>query len=282
MSLTVDIIGQGHHADVRRQAVEAWAGRAAVEQLRPEAPSGGAVPPPPADHWRGVDVAFVAVPTADHYRIAEAATKHGVHVFLEWPPATSLRECRSIVQLAEEAGVEVGVSRPLRYHALFDALGDARVQLITLRHEVGRDTLAFWPPRCAEALDLCCALAQSHGVDRIDAEAVPRNVAWPEALAFALRFQSGTYAQVSLARRARPAGYTGAVVGPRIQLEADLAADAVYQEGRRAKAPDDRSLVERETAAFLEAIAQGRVPPVTVLDGLHTMRLAERLMARLR
>jgi predicted dehydrogenase len=216
--------------------------------------------------------------------VAQAAARHGVHLFLEWPPATSIRECESIVQLAEEAGVEVGVSRPLRFHPLLDALGDQRVHLIVLRQEVDANTPAFWPPRCADALDLCCALAQSHSIQRIDAEAVPRHAAWPEAIAFALRFHSGTYAQVSLYRRQQPGDDLLYVAGADMQLESDLEGTTLHGH----PSPGDavtragQSAVEQETTAFLDALKAGQIPPVTVLDGLHTMRLVERLMEQLR
>lgn len=284
--MNVSIIGRGQHADLRRRVVEAWSGAARLIQPDhvpdpSEQDPGAALPD---DLFRDTDVAFVTVPTASHYHVAQAAARQGVHLFLEWPPATSVRECESIVQLAEEAGVEVGISRPLRFHPLFDALDDQRVHLIVLRQEVDASTPAFWPPRCADALDLCCALARSHSIQRIDAEAVPRHAAWPEAIAFALRFHSGTYAQVSLYRRQQPGDDLLYVAGADFQMESDL--DGTELHGRPALDEDtthnERSPVEQETEAFLDAITAGQIPPVTVLDGLHTMRLVERLMEQLR
>jgi predicted dehydrogenase len=236
--------------------------------------------------FHDIDVAFVTVPTASHYHVAQAAARHSTHLFLEWPPATSIRECESIVQLAEEAGVEAGLSRPLRFHPLFDVLtDDQRVHLIVLRQEVDASTPAVWPPRCADTLDLCCALARSHSIQRIDAEAVPRHAAWPEAIAFALRFHSGTYAQVSLYRRQQPGADLLYVAGADFQFESDFDGSALH--GR--PSPEDATITEdtqapvaQETEAFLDAIAAGQIPPVTVLDGLHTMRLVERLMEQLR
>ena len=42
------------------------------------------------------------------------------------------------------------------------------------------------------------------------------------------------------------------------------------------------SPIERETQAFLRAVAGQHPAPVSILDGLHTMRLVERLMEKLR
>lgn len=283
--MNITIIGSGQHADVRRRVVEARSGttqliqHARVPHLSEQDPAAAL----PDELFHDTDVAFVTVPTASHYHVAQAAARHGVHLFLEWPPATSIRECESIVQLAEEAGVEVGISRPLRFHPLLDALGDQRVHLIVLRQEVDTNTPAFWPPRCADALDLCCALAQSHSIQRIDAEAVPRHAAWPEAIAFALRFHSGTYAQVSLYRRQQPGEDLLYVAGANMQLESDLDGTALHGHPADGQdTPNDRSPIAQETGAFLDAITAGHIPPVTVLDGLHTMRLVERLMGQLR
>lgn len=284
--MNVSIIGSGQHADVRQAAIETRLDVARVTHrtrvLDWTDPDPDAIPPD--ELFDDTDVAFVTVPTASHYHVAQAAARHGVHLFLEWPPATSIRECESIVQLAEEASVEVGISRPLRFHPLFDILGEnQRIHLIVLRQEVDTSTPAFWPPRCADALDLCCALARSHSIQRIDAEAVPRHAAWPEAVAFALRFHSGTYAQVSLYRRQQPDEDLLYVAGANVQLESNL--DGTTLAGH--SAPETSSTatgspIGRETHAFLDAIAAGQIPPVTVLDGLHTMRLVERLMEQLR
>jgi predicted dehydrogenase len=284
--MNVTIIGSGQHADVRRRVVEARSGAAQLVQHArvPDLAEQDPAAALPNALFEDTDVALVTVPTASHYYVAQAAARHGVHLFLEWPPATSIRECESIVQLAEEAGVEVGISRPLRFHPLLDALDGRRVHLIVLRQEVDARTPAFWPPRCADALDLCCALARSHSIQRIDAEAVPRHAAWPEAIAFALRFHSGTYAQVSLYRRQQPGDDLLYVAGADFQLESDLDGTALH--GRPAlgdaATSDVRSPVEQETTAFLDALTADQIPPVTVLDGLHTMRLVERLMEQLR
>ncbi|NBB72745.1 MAG: hypothetical protein GVY35_03585, partial [Bacteroidetes bacterium] len=68
------------------------------------------------------------------------------------------------------------------------------------------------------------------------------------------------------------------------QLESDLDGTALH--GRpalgEAATNDVRSPVEHETAAFLDALTADQIPPVTALDGLHTMRLVERLMEQLR
>src|SRR5690606_30535982 len=80
-----------------------------------------------------IDVLFIGTPRGDRYHIADAAIRSGVHLFLEWPVATSIIECAALVRLAEEAGLECGVSRPLRYSRLLASLReDLRAQVISV------------------------------------------------------------------------------------------------------------------------------------------------------
>ena len=266
--MNVGIIGTGTKA--RERAVEALPGITFQ----------GVLDAAPLDAFlERVDVVFVTAPTAEHFRIAEVATKQGVHVFLEWPPATSLQECQAIIELSEEAGVEVGVSRPLRFHPVFETLPEgARASLILMRWERPLEDDAAWPHWLADAADLCCALSQSSSVQRIDAEAVRSASAWPDAVAFGLRFHSSTYAQVSIRRSAGPTGGALYVAGAGFEVEAALDENDAESQAY----VSEPSLVEAETRAFVRALAAQQPAPVSILDGLHTMRLVERLMKKLR
>lgn len=275
--MNIGIIGTGIHAAVRKQAVRKVAGVQQVEVLAKVPVVEGTDDARLNAFLDGVEGVFVTVPTAAHFRIAEAATKRGVHVFLEWPPATSIRECQDVVQLSEEAGVEVGVSRPLRFHPVFEALPEAwRAALILLRQEIDETEEVAWPRWLADAVDLCCTLAQSHSVQRVDAEAVRTSAPWPEAVACGLRFHSGSYAQVSIRRSPTGAAHALYAANGDFDVAADL---LVANDG-----PHDAyaSRLVAETQAFLHAIMQQQPVPVSILDGLHTMRLVERLMEKLR
>lgn len=268
--MRVGIIGTGVHARARARAAAALPG-VTVE---------GALGASPLDDFLArIDAVFVTVPTAEHFRIAEAATKRGANVFLEWPPATSIPECQAIVGLSEEAGVEVGVSQPLRFHPVFETLPEGgRASLILIRQTMPLAGDAAWPRWLAAAVDLCCALSQSSSVQRIDAEAVRGVSAWPDAVAFGLRFHSGAYAQVSIRRSAGSAGGALYAAGPGFEVEAAFGENDA---GSQAYV-SELSLVEAETRAFLRAVAGQQPAPVAILDGLHTMRLVEGLMKKLR
>ncbi|MGI9175908.1 MAG: Gfo/Idh/MocA family protein [Rhodothermales bacterium] len=275
--MTVGIVGSGAEATARMEALRALPEETDVRLLDavPDFAAvleagAGALPDVLDTFLDGVEAVFVAVPTSQRYQVAAAAAKRGRHVFLEWPPATSARECEAVVHLAEEAGVEAAVSRPLRFQPDVRSLSPtARADLIVLRQTLQAKEELPWPRHLADAVDLCCALARSHSVQRVDAEMVRGPAAQPEAVAFGLRFHSGTYAQASLRRGALASLTHLYAAGPGSTLDADLDTPCPI-------------LIQTETQAFLQALQQQHPVPVTALDGLYAMRLLERIMERLR
>ncbi len=270
--MRIGIIGDGERAEARRQSLNtlpdvAFAGTLASDACEVAASSG--ISSPLDVFLRPLDVVFIAVPTALHFVAAQAATKQGVHVFLEWPPATAVRECEALARLAEEARVEIGVSRPWRsLPPLKTWRTTYRASLLSL--QLGYPaTPPAWPSWLADALDLCTLLARSANIQRIDAQAVRQNAAWPQTVAFGLRFHNGVYAQVHI-RRTAP--YEGTLYLAGREEEHILALPS----------PHTPSLLTAEAQAFVQAVAQQKPAPTSILDGLHLMRLTERLMTKLR
>ncbi len=52
-----------------------------------------------------LDFVDIATPIPYHYAMAQAAFKHGLHVYLEKPPVVTIQYLRHLVQLQEQAGV---------------------------------------------------------------------------------------------------------------------------------------------------------------------------------
>lgn len=233
-------------------------------------------PAPTAASLRDVDVLFVGASSGERYEVAGEALRCGVHLFLEWPPATSMQECAELIRLAEEAGLECGVSRPLRFSRLFGGIDDeSRADVISLTlhgdpypTEVGRIGYRSTQLLMADAVDLSCYLAGSSSVQRVDAAAVHQDTARRDAALFSLRFHSGAYAQVFIRLNGSAAPATIYASGQGICVEGTL------------EAPEDA--LKRETAAFLTAIFEGQPSPVSAFDALQTMRIVERLQAVLR
>lgn len=216
------------------------------------------------------DVVFIATPPAERFRVTEIALREGAHCFVAWPPAPALRELEQLNRLAEEARVEVGVSRPLRFHPALRSVWDKTPPaLLVFRQQVGGHGVVPWHARLAEVVDLCCALAHSSSVLRIEGEAVRGGPTWLEAVAFGFRFHSGTYAQVLMWRD-----------GHDMTSELYLARTG-WHHWLRLEKTEDR-LVQAEVAAFLQALAARQPAPVSLLETLQVLRIVERLMGRLR
>ncbi len=217
-----------------------------------------------------LDVVFIATPPAERFRVTEIALRQGVHCFVAWPPAPALRDLERLNRLAEEARVEVGVSRPLRFHPVLQSLQQKIPPvLLVYRQQVGGQGVVPWHARLAEAIDLCCALAHSSSVLRIEGEAVRGGPTWLEAVAFGLRFYSGTYAQVLMWR-------DGEGTTPELYL-----ARTGWHRQVRLEAANNR-LQQAEVAAFLKALAARQPAPVSLLETIQVLHIVERLMSRLR
>lgn len=234
------------------------------------------------------DVVVMAVPTREHFPLAEAAAARGVHVFLGWPPTTSLDEGERLARRAEEAGIEIGAARPLPVEGLLTTQPAGWTpRLITLDMVAGPENdgeVPAWPRHLAGALDLCIALARRSEVQRLEAEAVRGPARELHAAALSLRFRNGAFAQ-ALIRNAASGGrsFRLVAVSPDGVAEADALEGplrAVGTPNPPAGAAFDPPPVEM--AAFFDALAAGRPAPFSILDGLSLMRLVERLMQRLR
>lgn len=216
-----------------------------------------------------LDALFVAAPLAERYTMARDAVERGVGVFVEWPPAPAMRNVQALSAAAEEAGVPVCVSRPLRYHPALAAL-ERPAQWVVLRRVVPAGTSVLAGHALADLADLCLFLVQGAALTRLDAQAVRDATRAPRALGFNLRFQNGAYAQA--ATHAGPA--------TSLHLHAHAATAALDAD---LYTPTDLDAArDAETRGFLDALASGTPPAVTLLDALQTLRLVERLWMRLR
>lgn len=303
MNLRVGLIGRGPHAEARRKAAEATAGVIFAEHL-PEATAAGVLQRQEA----ALDVVFTGSQAGRRVESARAALRQGRHVFLEWPPTASIPEAEQLAERAEEAGAEVGVSRPLRFHPLFEAVpGGVRADLLSVEGRFSPNGSVCWSRHLADTLDLCGALAGSRsrpgaGVRRFDAHVARSGEGRRlDAVAGGLRFHSGAYAQLDLRRRLADNGRSAIddptrrfyAAGAGFRLTTDLDAPTVtVQRGEHdattaTAGPDDhdafpQTLLYRETCAFLNALRAGRPVPVSILDALAVLRLAERFMQQLR
>ncbi len=67
------------------------------------------------------EIVDIVTPTVSHFNCASKALKHARHVFIEKPLTTTLFEARKLIDLAEEAGVNVQVGHVERFNPAFIA-----------------------------------------------------------------------------------------------------------------------------------------------------------------
>ncbi len=225
------------------------------DALPPVAAAGTGVAEALAAAGLAVDPAARAVvvggPQPERLAALRAAVAAGRHAFAAWPPG-SLSEADALVRDAYEAGVEVGVERPLA----FGAPGAARLVALALVTQG-----MAWPRAIAGALDVCAAAVGSREAASVSAHA-ERDGAALVAVAMTVRFRNGAFAQ-ALVRTGGAPGLTVYAAGEETRW---VPADAFGDEAR----------------AFLGALAAGAAPPFPLDDALATLRLAERVMAALR
>ena len=222
------------------------------------------------------DVVLVDGAVGERAGATRAAVDAGAHVFLAWPPGVSADEATALVARADEAGVEVGVARPLPVAGLLAGCPPgwtARVAALALDTVPG-GVLARIPAahRLAGALDLCTTLAASTDPARLDA-AVDGGLT-----TVSLRLRTGASAVVALRAGAEADAVRLVASGGGTTVEArslggPLCVDGVHP------AP---AAPEHEAVAFLRAVATGRHAPFPLDRALATMRLVERVLARLR
>src|SRR5207244_1713595 len=70
----------------------------------------------PAAVLADVDAVDVVTPADTHFELAHAALLAGKHVFVEKPLATSVRDGRKLVEIADERGLVLQVGHVFRYH----------------------------------------------------------------------------------------------------------------------------------------------------------------------
>ena len=208
----------------------------------------------------GAGVVVSAGPVSGRAAAAGTAVTRGADVFVAWPPG-AVAEAEALRRRADEAGVEVGVERPVAADLVRRAASggpDAPPRLVAITLDA---TSASWPRHLAGALDVAARLVGSREATRLDAEA-ERDGPALRAVAVAVRFRNGAFAQV-LVRAAPAQGLT------------------VYAAGIETSVPAAGTLGD-EAVAFVQAMAARQPAPFSLDDALATMRLAERVMAALR
>jgi len=241
-----------------------------------------------------VDAASLAVPTSLHAAIGLPLLRHGVHLLIEKPLATTLAQADALIREAARRGVVLQVGHIERFNAAIEA---ARRRLTHPRFvEIHR--LSPYPFRGTDVsvildvmvhdLDLLLALVKRPPA-RIDAVGV--SVLSPsEDIANArLAFAGGCIANLTASRISDESVRRFRVFQEDSYLSIDSKAQTVelaHKRGstiRRVHLPvNRRAPLQDELAAFIRSIRTGRPPAVSGADGRAALALALRIEQAMR
>lgn len=96
-----------------------------------------------------LDAVHVLVPPEIHHRVAKTILEKGVSAFLEKPMCTTVAECESLIEIAREKNVRLGVGHNFLFHPAYEALARdvksgilGKIDLVTIRwsKELGQIT----------------------------------------------------------------------------------------------------------------------------------------------
>jgi predicted dehydrogenase len=262
-----------------------------------------------------ISAVIVTSPQSAHCEQTVAAAQHGKHVLVEKPMATSTAECRQMIDACREAGVELSVIKPWRYRGATrrlqerSARGDiGEVRMISLwwlyarvpfvGKEWFRDPKegGFFLDAGSHCFDYLRWVAGAEPV-RLYAEVANYNHdgETPRSTMTTLTFANGVMASLWLSYEVPAPGWPNTdfrarVVGASGELDAHGYGalqvgvgdtwETVYEQPAidYINRPMERTRLEAffdMTQDFIDAVRDGRRPPVSGEDGLAAVAMVE-------
>jgi len=240
-----------------------------------------------------VDVVTIAADTTSHFELCQLFLSQGVHVFVEKPICTYVREAEKIVDLADNKNLKLGVGHIERFNPAFVA------SLKHLRRPkyLQLQRLAPFKPRSLTVdvvldlmihdLDLATTMLDSP-VRQIFAKGSKTITSFNDACDAWLQFENGSEAFLTCSRvdqktvRSIQAYDEGGI------LQVDLGGQTVHRLSRAAvgESPLETKshLVEKwdamlkETESFFNSIEKNQEVLVTGRQGLEALRSAEKIL----
>ncbi len=234
----------------------------------------------------------VVTPTESHYAVARRVLEAGRHLFLEKPMTPTVEEARQLVHLARKQGVKFQVGHVERFNPAVLAV---RNQVKDPRF-IESHRLTMFPGRGTDVdvvldlmihdLDLVLYFVGPRKIEFLDAVGVPVLTPRVDIANARIRFDNGCTVNLTASRV-----YSSQMRKFRIfQKDTYISLDTRKKEVEVYMLRDgtvlpyfppvdrDQEPLALELAAFLQAIAEDRDPPVTGEDGLRALELAHRVL----
>ncbi len=256
------------------------------------------------DHRRllaGVDAVTIAVPTTEHYRVALAAMRAGVHVLLEKPIAAAVREGRALVREAAKRKLVFQIGHLERFNAaVLSATSILREPRFIECHRLGpyggRGTdVDVVLDLMIHDIDLILSFVRS-AVVRIQAVGVPVISPNLDIANARLSFANGCVANVTASRVSARKQRKIRIFQEDAYVSMDFVDHAIqifrrtWPQGPKGLPEITGELLESqkgdalrdEIRSFVDCVATGAAPRVSGADGLAALELAFRILRRMR
>jgi predicted dehydrogenase len=173
-----------------------------------------------------VDVASVAVPTAQHYAVARELLEGGVSVLVEKPMAPTLEEARALFAVAERTGAVLHVGHVERFNGAVDELRQiVRAPILIESRRLGpfaprvqKDTVVM--DLMIHDIDIVLGLVDSPPV-QLAAQGAAVHSSVTDVATVQLRFESGTIATITASRATEEKVRTLAITLPDAYIHLD-------------------------------------------------------------
>jgi predicted dehydrogenase len=265
-----------------------------------------------------VDAVIISTPTLTHFEIASFFLENGVHTFIEKPVTKDLGEAEILLQIAGKNGMKVQVGHVERFNPAFARLKERiknprfidfqRLSPFRFRSA----DIGVVHDLMLHDLDLLLSLVKTP-VAELDAVGFNMLFVHEDIASVRIRFEDHTRAELLSSRisdkvrrkmRVFSEGYyfsidllrkSAKIYQPRDEILEGISQRRMLKtpsEDDLARIPEDPYLVEEltlegpdpiqtELDLFIQAILDGREPPVNLEEALKVMELAEKILEKL-
>jgi predicted dehydrogenase len=250
----------------------------------------------PSDLYGKVDAVSIAVPTHLHHPVAAEFLKRGIHVLLEKPMTATVEEAKELIALCEAKGLILQIGHLERFNPALTAL---KVALTNPRF-IESHRLQSFIERGIEVdvvmdlmihdIDVILSLVKSE-VKEIRATGVPVISPRIDIANARITFENGCVANVTASRVSLKTMRKVRLFQPDAYFSIDFATRKVsihrkepLKEGsafprivEEKFSPPEYDPLEAEITAFIASILNHTSPPVTGLDGLKALEVAQEI-----
>ncbi len=247
-----------------------------------------------------VDAVSIVVPTQYHHEVARAFLDRGVHVLLEKPVTTTLKEADDLIRIAAERRAVFQVGHLERFNPVIMALEG----VINRPGFIESVRIAPFKPRGTDVnvvldlmihdIDIIQYLVKSP-VKQINSIGAPVFTNEEDIANARINFENGCVANVTASRISLKSERRMRIFQPDAYINVDFQNKkvAIFRKGEGEMFPgvpnisvDEQSFeqgdaLKAEIASFLEAIATGKPPVVTGEDGRRALETALKINKKL-